>query len=136
MAAPIDPWLQNSGIHRRLIETLEGYAIFILDREGRVATWNQGAAAIQGYAADEIIGEHFAVFYTDEARAVGHPQRELDAAEAIGRYEEEGWRIRKDNSRFWAKVVITALVDDHGALRGFGMVTHDLTDRKQAEEQQ
>jgi diguanylate cyclase (GGDEF)-like protein/PAS domain S-box-containing protein len=136
MRTQIDPWLQDEGIYGRLVATLHGYAVVILDTDGRVASWNPGATRINGYLLDEIIGENFEVFYTAEARAVGHPKRELDAAAAKGRYEEEGWRVRQDGSRFWASVVITALHDDEGKLRGYGKVIRDLTERKQADEQQ
>jgi diguanylate cyclase (GGDEF)-like protein/PAS domain S-box-containing protein len=136
MGEPIDPWLQDEGIYGRLVASLEGYAVVVLDIDGRVASWSPGATQINGYSPDEIIGENFEVFYTAEARASGHPLRELGAAAAKGRYEEEGWRVRKDGSRFWASVVITALHDDEGRLRGYGKVIRDLTERKQADEQQ
>jgi PAS domain S-box-containing protein len=119
---------------RLLIEGVKDYAIFALDPQGRVATWNPGAERINGYKAPEIIGQHFSRFYPPEDVESGKPGRELEIALADGKYEEEGWRVRKDGSRFWASVVITPLLDEHGVLRGFGKVTRDLTERRQAEE--
>jgi PAS domain S-box-containing protein len=116
-----------------MIENVRDYAIFMLDLNGNVVTWNEGAKRIKGYEAYEIIGQHFSRFYTQEAVEQRHPHRELEIAKAEGRYEEEGWRVRKDGSRFFANVVITALLDDTGQLRGFGKVTRDITERKRAE---
>jgi PAS domain S-box-containing protein len=120
--------------YRLLVDSVTDYAIFMLDPEGRVATWNAGAQRIKGYAADEIIGRHFSAFYPAEALARQHPQYELRVAAEQGRFEEEGWRVRKDGSLFWASVVITALRDETGRLRGFGKVTRDLTEKRMAEE--
>jgi diguanylate cyclase (GGDEF)-like protein/PAS domain S-box-containing protein len=100
-----------------------------------VVGWNEGARILNGYDASDIIGEHFSLFYTAEEIAVGHPERELDVAAAVGSYQEEGWRVRKDGSRFWAHVVITAIWDGEGHLQGFGNIIKDFTDRKQAAEQ-
>jgi PAS domain S-box-containing protein len=111
------------------------YAIFMLDTEGCVVTWNEGAQLIKGYTADEIIGRHFSTFYTPEDIEAGKPTRELAEATQTGRVVDEGWRVRKDGSRFWANVTITALFDDDGALRGFGKVTRDLTLRKRMEDE-
>jgi len=119
---------------RLLIEGVSDYAIFMLDPEGKVATWNTGAERLKGYRADEIIGRHFSVFYPEEARARRWPQQELELATRDGRFEDEGWRLRKDGSRFWANVVISALRDADGKLQGFGKVTRDLTERRAAEE--
>jgi PAS domain S-box-containing protein len=119
---------------RLLVESVKDYAIFILDTEGRVLTWNAGAESIKGYAADEIIGQHFSKFYPPAAVERGHPPHELSVATAEGRFEEEGWRVRKDGTLFWANVVITALRDRHGTLRGFGKVTRDLTQRRAQED--
>src|SRR4051812_15009667 len=94
---------------RLLVESVRDYAIFILDPSGRVKTWNAGAERIKGYRADEILGEHFFIFYTAEDVRSGKPQMELEVAAREGRFEDEGWRVRKDGSRFWANVVITAL---------------------------
>src|SRR5947209_5842745 len=99
-----------------------------------VVTWNAGAARIKGYQAEEIIGQHFSKFYRHEDVARNHPQEELELAIRDGRYEEEGWRVRKDGSEFWANVVITALRNKDGSLRGFAKVTRDLTERKRAED--
>jgi diguanylate cyclase (GGDEF)-like protein/PAS domain S-box-containing protein len=109
--------------------------MFFLSPEGLVLSWNRGAETIKGYSAQEILGESFVRFYPPEAVAVGHPQRELEIAALTGRYEEEGWRVRKDGSRFWARVIITAVRDDRDELVAFGKVTTDLTERKQSEEQ-
>ncbi len=118
-----------------LVASVVDYAIFVLDPVGRVATWNVGAARIKGYRADEILGQHFARFYPLEDIEAGKPAMELREAAARGRLEDEGWRVRKDGSRFWANVVITALRDAAGRLVGFAKVTRDLTERKEAEEQ-
>src|SRR5947209_8467952 len=114
---------------RLLGESVKDYAIFFLDPQGRIVTWNAGAERIKGYKADEIIGRHFSVFYPPEDVTSDKPGRELAAALVEGRVEDQGWRVRKDGTRFWADVVITAVRDQAGALRGFGKVTRDLTDR-------
>jgi PAS domain S-box-containing protein len=119
---------------RLLVEGVEGFGIFMLDTEGRVASWNAGAERIKGYRAEEIIGRHFSCFYPQDAVEKGWPDRELEAVRTGGRFEEEGWRVRKDGSRFWANVVITALRDEAGHLKGFSKITRDLTERKQVEE--
>ncbi|MBE1495196.1 PAS domain S-box-containing protein [Amycolatopsis lexingtonensis] len=118
---------------RMLVQGVLDYAIFMLDTRGRISSWNAGAARIKGYSEDEILGQHFSVFYPPEDVAAGKPDRELEVAAAAGRLEDEGWRIRKDGTRFWANVVITALYDDRGRLKGFGKVTRDMTDRRAAE---
>jgi PAS domain S-box-containing protein len=115
---------------RLIIESTLDYAMFILDPSGVIATWNGGAQRIKGYAAEEIIGKHFSIFYTEEAKAREWPQYELKEAARVGRFEDEGWRVRKDGSRFWANVVITALRGPGGELRGFSKVTRDMTERK------
>ena len=119
---------------RLLVTSVKDYAIFMLDPTGHVATWNEGAERAKGYKADEIIGKHFSIFYPPEKVAEHFPQYELSEAARVGRFEDEGWRIRKDGSRFWANVVITALRDGEGKLVGFGKVTRDLTERRAAEE--
>ncbi len=119
---------------RLLVEGVREYAIFMLDPQGHIVTWNPGAERIKGYSAEEIIGQHFSKFYPPEDAQTDKPQRELDQAAATGKYEEEGWRVRKDGSRFWASVVLTALRNDDGALRGFAKVTRNMTERRQAEE--
>ena len=120
---------------RLLVEQVKDYAIFMLDPEGRVISWNSGAERIKGYRAEEIVGQHFSRFHTTEAVERGWPQHELEAAEAEGRFEDEGWRVRKGGSRYWANVVISALRDESGNLRGFSKIVRDLTERKQAEEE-
>ena len=120
---------------RLLIENVSEYAIFLLDVKGNIVTWNKGAERIEGYRAEEIVGKHFSIFYTPEDVQRGHPLDELAIAVSEGRYEEEGWRVRKDGTRFWANVIITALFDSHGNLCGFGKVTRDFTARRRAEEQ-
>jgi hypothetical protein len=127
---------QRQGEHRFriLVEGVREYAIFMLDPEGHVSTWNGGAERIKGYRASEIIGKHFSVFYPEEDVRSGKAEVELDTATREGRFEEEGWRVRKDGSRFWANVVLTALHDATGALIGFAKVTRDLTERKKHEE--
>jgi PAS domain S-box-containing protein len=118
-----------------LVDCVVDYAIFLLSPDGRVASWNAGAARLKGYTTDEIIGRRFDCFYTPEARAAGRPDQLLAAARADGRVEDEGWRVRKDGSYFWADVVITALTDEDGQLLGFAKVTRDLTERRQAEQE-
>jgi PAS domain S-box-containing protein len=118
-----------------LIDSVQDSAIFMLDTEGHVATWNLGAEKIKGYTASEIVGTHFSKFYTPEDIAAGAPTDELSVARAEGRVELEGWRLRKDGSRFWANVTITALRDESGKLRGFAKVTRDLTERRRVQEE-
>jgi PAS domain S-box-containing protein len=127
---------QSAEIFQLLVSSVRDYAIFMLDPNGNIATWNNGAQRIKGYAPHEIIGRHFSTFYSDEDNANGKPARELEIARAEGSVEDEGWRLRKDGTRFWANVVITAVYDEHRELRGFAKVTRDITDRKQAEEMQ
>ncbi|HWG42657.1 MAG TPA: PAS domain S-box protein [Gemmataceae bacterium] len=119
---------------RLLVESVQDYAILMLDPEGRVTSWNPGAERIKGYKADEIVGKHFSCFYPDEMRERGWPKIELQRASAEGRFEDEGWRVRKDGSRFWANAIMTAIRDESGGLRGFAKVTRDLTERRKAEE--
>ena len=118
---------------RLLIDSVQDYAIFMLDAEGRVATWNPGARRIKGYEPQEIIGRHFSIFYPPEDVRDGKPERLLAVAREHGRVEDEGWRIRKDGTRFWADAVLTAVHDEQGHLLGFGKVTRDVTERKKAE---
>ena len=119
---------------RLLVENVDDYAIFMLDPEGKVSTWNAGAERIKGYSADEIIGQHFSRFYTQEDLLSGKPDMELKTAALQGRFEDEGWRMRKDGSRFWANVIITAVRDPSGKLLGFSKITRDFTERMKAEE--
>ena len=126
---------ESNALFRLLVESVQDYAIFMLDPRGHVATWNAGAQRIKGYAASEIIGRHFSTFYPELDVAAGKCEHELEVAGRTGRFEDEGWRVRKDGSQFWANVVITALRDPSGRLIGFGKVTRDLTERKAAEEE-
>jgi PAS domain S-box-containing protein len=121
--------------YRLLIDGVRDYAIFMLDPDGRVVTWNEGAQRVNGYTANEIVGEHLARFYTPEEAANGGAERELQIARSVGRYEDEGWRVRKDGSRYWASVVLTAVYNDAGVLQGFSKITRDITERKHYEEQ-
>jgi PAS domain S-box-containing protein len=120
---------------RMLLDGIKDYAVYMLDPEGRVVSWNSGAARIKGYQAEEIIGEHISCFYTEADRDRNRPQESLQEAAYTGRFEGEGWRVRKDGSTFWANSVITPLYDANGALRGYSKVVRDITDRKQAEEE-
>ena len=119
---------------RLLVQGVTDYAIYMLDPEGRVSSWNAGAERFKGYSADEIIGEHFSRFYPEEDRASGVPQRALATSAGEGRFEAEGWRIRKDGTRFWASVVIDPIRDESGALIGFTKITRDLTERREAQQ--
>jgi PAS domain S-box-containing protein len=125
---------QSEERFRVMVEGVRDYAIFMLDPEGHVVSWNAGAERIKGYRAAEILGQHFSKFYTRDDIEGGKPEHELLVAAAEGRLEDEGWRVRKDGTTFWANVVITALRDQIGSLRGFAKVTRDITERKQAEE--
>ncbi|MGW5685036.1 PAS domain-containing sensor histidine kinase [Nonomuraea sp. NPDC003754] len=116
-----------------MVQSIVDYAIFMLDPRGHIISWNAGAERVKGYTAKEIIGRHFSVFYPPEDVAAKKPERELETAIAEGRLEDEGWRVRKDGTRFWANVIITALFDESGRLRGFGKVTRDMTERRTAE---
>ncbi len=118
---------------RLLVENVLDYAILLLDVEAHIVTWNKGAELLKGYSAGEIIGRHFSIFFSPEDVEAGKPAHELREAEENGRFEDEGWRVRKDGSRFWANVVLTALHDATGRLRGFGKVTRDLTKRRETE---
>ena len=119
---------------RRLVQGVTDYAIYMLDADGRVSSWNIGAQRIKGYTPDEIIGEHFSKFYTDEDRAAGLPKEGLAAAASTGRWEREGWRVRKDGTRFLAHVIIDAIRDESGELIGFAKVTRDVTERKRTQD--
>src|SRR5262245_51154063 len=116
-----------------LVEAVADYAIYMLDPEGFVTTWNSGAERIKGYQAIEIIGQHFSRFFSPEDRATGLPERILETARCCGRHEAEGWRVRKDGSRFWANAIIQPVRDEHGALLGFAKITRDITERVQAQ---
>ncbi|HSB96271.1 MAG TPA: PAS domain S-box protein, partial [Spongiibacteraceae bacterium] len=120
---------------RLLVSSVQDYAIYMLDPGGRVATWNLGAQRIKGYRAEEIVGQHFSTFYTEEDLLLEAPDHELTVAAAEGRFEAEGWRVRQNGSRFWAHVVLTRLTDENGALRGFAKVTRDVSAHKEKEEE-
>ena len=126
--------LTDEGRYRLLVEAVTDYAIYMLDASGIVTTWNPGAQRFKGYAANEIIGQHFSRFYTEDDRKTGLPSRALETAEREGKFEAEGWRVRKDGSRFWAYVVIDPIRDRSGQIIGFAKITRDLTERKAAEQ--
>jgi PAS domain S-box-containing protein len=126
---------QSEERFRLLVQSVTDYAIYMLDPDGRVSSWNPGAERFKGYAADEIIGEHFSRFYTDEERAADIPGTALETARREGRFEAEGWRVRKDGSRFWASVIIDPIRSESGQLVGFAKVTRDLTEKRAIEEQ-
>src|SRR6185437_14496474 len=130
----LTPFLSETTLYQRLVESVQDYAIFALDTRGYIRSWNAGAQRFKGYTAEEAIGKHFSIFYPRELVAEGFPEFELRTAANTGRFEDEGWRLRKDGSRFWANVVITALRDANGELVGFAKVTRDLTERRAAEE--
>src|SRR5207248_2150226 len=119
---------------RLMVESVKDYAIFMLDPSGHVTTWNPGAERLKGYTAAEIIGRHLSAFYSEEDIRAGKPERELEIATETGRFEDEGWRVRKDGSRFWANVVLSAARDDRGQLVGFAKITRDMSERKRSEE--
>ncbi|MDP2032083.1 MAG: PAS domain S-box protein [Polaromonas sp.] len=129
---PVEPAATDR--FRLLVDAVQDYGIFMLDPEGMVVSWNSGAQRIKQYLPEEVIGRHFSLFYLPEAIAAKWPDEELRRAARDGRFEEEGWRLRKDGSRFWASVVITALRDGSGALTGYGKVTRDLSERRAHEE--
>jgi PAS domain S-box-containing protein len=126
--------LEDGELFRLLVESVRDYAIFVLDPEGNVLTWNPGAQAMKGYTRDEIVGKHFSKFYLPAAIESGWPQRELLLAQKEGRFADEGWRIRKDGTSFWASVIITPLRTQDGRLSGFAKLTQDMTERRNAEE--
>jgi len=119
---------------RLFISSVTDYAIYMLSPKGAIVTWNAGAQRFKGYTANEIVGQHFSRFYTDEDRASGLPQRALRIAESTGKFEAEGWRVRKDGTRFWASVVIDPIRDENGELAGFAKITRDITEKKLAQE--
>ena len=124
---------QSEERFRLLVQSVTDYAIYMLDADGRVANWNQGGERIKGYRPDEIVGAHFSRFYTEEDRAAGLPEVGLETARREGRFEKEGWRVRKDGSRFWAHVIIDPVRDDDGAIIGYAKVTRDITERMEAQ---
>ena len=126
--------LTEDGRYRLLVEAVTDYAIYMLDPNGIVASWNPGAQRFKGYQPDEIIGQHFSRFYTDEDRKTGLPARALETARRTGKFESEGWRVRKDGTQFWAAVVIDPIRSPTGDVIGYAKITRDLTERKQAEQ--
>ena len=120
--------------YKLLVENVQDYAIFFMDTEGNIQTWNKGAQKNKGWTANEIIGQHFSTFYTEQDKREQKPEIELKIAKKTGRVEDEDWRVRKDGSKFWANVVITALYDEDGDLQGFAKVTRNLTERKEYED--
>lgn len=129
----ISPHIKDE-TYRLLVDAAQDYAIFLIDKEGYIQTWNKGAQRLKGYTAEEIIGKSFKIFYTKEDLRRNHPDRELEIAGEEGRYEEEGWRLKKDGTQFWASVIITKLIDESGLFIGYSKITRDLTERKNAEE--
>jgi PAS domain S-box-containing protein len=126
---------ESSALYRLLVESVRDYAIFVLDPRGKVVTWNVGAEHLKGYRSHEIVGRHLSVFYPAADVEAGKPDIEIETATRDGRFEDEGWRVRRDGSTFWANVILTALRDDSGELIGFAKITRDLTERRAAEEQ-
>ena len=126
--------LSEEGRYRLLIEAVTDYAIYMLDTDGVVTSWNPGARRFKGYEANEIIGQHFSRFYSEDDRNAGLPARVLEIAKTTGKYESEGWRVRKDGSRFWAYVVVDPIRTPSGELVGYAKITRDLTERKLAEQ--
>ncbi|HEX4096096.1 MAG TPA: ATP-binding protein, partial [Caulobacteraceae bacterium] len=120
--------------YRRLVDAISDYAIYMLDAGGVVSSWNSGARRLKGYTAEEIIGQHFSRFYTEEDRQAGLPQQGLDTARLQGRWQTQGWRVRKDGGRFWAHVTIEPIRDDHGAIIGFAKITRDRTEQHEAQQ--
>ena len=118
---------------RLLVQSIVDYAIYMLDLNGYVTSWNAGAERIKGFQTDEIVGQHFSKFYTDEDREAGLPQTVLETARREGKYEGEGWRVRKDGTRFWASVVVDRINNEDGKLVGFAKITRDMTERREAE---
>ncbi len=119
---------------QRLVDAVTDYAVYMIDLDGFVASWNAGAQRIKGYTRDEIVGQHFSRFFTEEDRARGLPQTALDTARVVGRFENEGWRLRKDGTRFWGSAILDAIRDDDGTLIGFAKITRDITERRAAQE--
>ena len=132
--SPYSHFLRDAKLYQLLVKSIEDYAIFMLDTSGHVVSWNKGAQSLKGYTHDEIVGQHFSIFYTAEDIAIDKPLYELKKAVRKGRVEDEFWRVRKDGTQFWANVVITALFDESGNHVGFAKITRDLTQRKRHED--
>lgn len=131
---PHSPHLGDTELFRLLVESVQDYAIFLLDPEGRVQSWNEGADRILGYTAEDAVGRHFEVFFLPEEVRRGKPEYELRVAASEDRWEDEGWRVRRDGTRFWANAILTALRDESGNLISFAKIIRDLGERRQAEE--
>jgi len=131
----MDHYMNSDAALGQFFNQVVDYGLVFLDAQGYVVRANEGARFLKGYTCTEMVGMHFSIFYTPEATALGHPERELALAEAVGRYEEEGWRVRKDGSRYWAHIIITAIFDEHKVLQGFAKILRDFTQQKQADEQ-
>jgi PAS domain S-box-containing protein len=129
-----DSKIRNEQRYRLLIEAITDYAIYMLDPGGFVTSWNPGAERLKGYKEEEIVGRHFSTFYTDEDRESGLPALALRLAQEEGRFEREGWRLRKDGSRFWANVIIDPIRDSQGELIGFAKITRDISEKRAAQE--
>lgn len=129
----LSPPASEAWRYQLLIENITDYAIFMLDPTGVITSWNAGAERFKQYTSQEIIGRHFSIFYTDEDRQTDLPSRGLEIARREGKFENEGWRVRKDGTRFWANVIIDAVRSSDGELVGFAKITRDLTERRQAE---
>ena len=127
-----EPLSGDDSTFQLLVNAVTDYAIYMLDLEGRVVSWNSGAVRLKGYSAEEILGQSFARFYTPEDLQAGIPQKALRSARETGRFDAEGWRVRKDGTRFWASVVIDAVRDKYGKTVGFAKVTRDITERQRA----
>lgn len=129
----VTEWRRHEDQFRLFVENVQDHAIFMLDTHGIITSWNNGATRIKGYAADEVLGRHFSCFYTEEDLAVEKPLRLLEVAAKFGHAEDEGWRVRKDGTRFWAQVILSVIRDESGQIVGYGMLTRDLTDRHRAD---
>src|ERR671915_2286199 len=134
MKRPVLEQLDDAKRFQLLVEAVTDYALYLLDLDGTIVSWNTGAQRIKGYTADEIIGKNFSTFFTPEDRAAGKPARALQIAASVGRFEDEAWRMRKDGSRFWASAILAAVRAPDGAVIGFAKITRDLTERRAAQE--
>src|SRR5918998_948312 len=132
-AGRLDEPLSEEGRFRLLVQAITDYAIYMLDPTGVVTSWNPGAQRFKQYKASEILGQHFSRFYTEEDRQAGIPKLVLETAAREGRFEKEGWRVRKDGTRFWAHVIIDPIRDESGTVIGFAKVTRDITERREAQ---
>src|SRR5215203_4396806 len=125
-----NPLAETDRPYRLLVEAVVDYAIYLIDLKGRIVSWNPGARRLKGYEAEEVIGKPFSLFFTEEDRRLGRPEAALETARRHGRFEAEGWRVRKDGSRFWALAVLDAVRDRDGAVIGFAKVTRDMAERR------